>query len=120
MSKEETYRQELIRLGVWQDAFEGELHQLCILERELSRTMKAWKATAADGKNPSVLDPHYKVITQQRSDILSHRESLGLTPKGLQRLRKSSSEQGGAGDGIGQKLDDLMAAVGGYDVVGSG
>lgn len=57
MAKEDTYRQELVRLGVWQDAFEGELHQLCILERELSRTMKAWKATAADGKIPACWIP---------------------------------------------------------------
>lgn len=120
MSKEAEYRRQMEDLGVWQDAFSAEVHQLAIMERELSRTMRAWKATAKDGGSPSVLDPHYPIIVRMRSDILTHRESLGLTPKGLRRLKKGAVvEAATAADGIGQKLNDLMAQVRSYDTVGS-
>lgn len=119
VKKEDQYRQQLEELGVWQDAFAEEVHQLAIMERELSRTMKAWKATAEDGKSPSVLDKHYAVIVKQRADILAHRESLGLTPKGLQRLRRGMVSNPDTGDDFGSRLDALMAQVGSYDKVSS-
>ena len=84
MGKEQTYKDQLSELGVYNPAFDGEIRQLCILERELSRTMKAWKATAKDSDTPpSVLDPLYASIQAQRRDILAHRDALGLTPKAL-------------------------------------
>lgn len=88
-TKEQRYIDELIELGVYVPAFRDEVHQLCILERELSRAMKEWKATAEDGCAPSVLDPCYDTISKLRRDILAHRDALGLTPKGLQRLRRA-------------------------------
>lgn len=88
MGKEQTYKDQLSELGVYNPAFDGEIRQLCILERELSRTMKAWKATGKDSDTPpSVLDPLYASIQAQRRDILAHRDALGLTPKDLKRLR---------------------------------
>lgn len=91
MSKENDYKAQLEDLGVYTPAFDGEIHTLCILERELSRTMKAWKATAPKGESPSATDPLYDVICRQRRDILTHRDALGLTPKALQRLRKAAA-----------------------------
>ena len=88
-TKEQRYIDELTELGVYVPAFRDEVHQLCILERELSRAMKEWKATAEDGCAPSVLDPCYDTISKLRRDILAHRDALGLTPKGLQRLRRA-------------------------------
>lgn len=87
-SAEVKYTEALESLGIYDPAFAGEIHQLCILERELSRTMKLWKATAPEGKAPSPTDPLYAVITQQRRDILAHRDALGLTPKALKRLQR--------------------------------
>ena len=87
-SAEAKYTEALEALGIYDPAFDGEIHQLCILERELSRTMKLWKATAPEGKAPSPTDPLYAVITQQRRDILAHRDALGLTPKALKRLQR--------------------------------
>ena len=78
MTKEQQYKQQLIDLGVYSPAFDAEIHTLCILERELSRTMKAWKATAPPGGAPLATDPLYDVITKQRRDILTHRDALGL------------------------------------------
>lgn len=88
MTKEQQYAAALEALGVYDPAFDGEIHQLAILERELSRTMKQWKATAPDGTAPDPTDPLYAVITQQRRDILAHRDALGLTPKALKRLQR--------------------------------
>lgn len=89
MSRETEYRAQLTALGIWDEAFTPALHQLCILERELSRAMKEWKATAEPNAAPSVLSPTYEQIQKLRRDILANRESLGLTPKSYLRLKKA-------------------------------
>ena len=91
MSKESTYIRQLQDLGVYDPAFDPAIHMLCIQERELSRAMKAWKATAADGAAPLITDPLYQEISRLRRDILARQDALGLTPKGLQRLRKNAA-----------------------------
>ena len=89
MSKEDVYKKQLQELGVYNPIFDGEIHQLCILERELARARKAWKATAPNPKAaPNFTDPHYEIIRGLERDILQHRDALGLTPKALARLRK--------------------------------
>lgn len=92
MAKEQVYKQQLMDLGVYDPAFDPAIHVLCIQERELSRAMKAWKATAP-GKDsaPSITDPLYTEISKLRRDILARQDALGLTPKGLQRLRKNAA-----------------------------
>lgn len=89
MAKEEIYKQQLQDLGVYDPAFDPAIHVLCIQERELSRAMKAWKATAAKDQAPLITDPLYQEISKLRRDILARQDALGLTPKGLQRLRKN-------------------------------
>ena len=91
MSKEETYKQQLESLGVYDPAFDPAIHILCIQERELSRAMKAWKATAEGDQPPLITDPLYQEISKLRRDILARQDALGLTPKGLQRLRKNAA-----------------------------
>lgn len=91
MAKEQTYKQQLIDLGVYDPAFDPAIHILCIQERELSRAMKAWKATAAKDAAPLITDPLYAEISKLRRDILARQDALGLTPKGLQRLRKNAA-----------------------------
>lgn len=92
MSKEQQYRQQLENLGVYDEAFDPAIHVLCIQERELSRAMKAWKATAPSKNDaPSITDPLYAEISKLRRDILARQDALGLTPKGLQRLRKNTA-----------------------------
>lgn len=93
MSKEADIRNQLTALGVYDPAFDAEIHTLCVMERELSRAMKAWKASAPDKNSaPSVESPLYEIICKMRRDILQHRDSLGLTPKALQRLRRSAQQ----------------------------
>ena len=117
-SKEKVYADQLKALGVYDPAFDGAIHTLCILERELSRTMKAWKATAVDKNTaPSVTDPLYSAILQQRREILTYRDALGLTPKGLQRLKGKKSDDAGtkSKNDIGSKLDAICTKVMAYD-----
>ena len=94
MAKETQYKQQLQALGVYDPAFDPAIHVLCIMERELSRAMKAWKATAAKNEAPSITDPLYTEISKLRKDILARQDALGLTPKGLQRLRRQANPQG--------------------------
>ena len=90
-SKETTYKLQLESLGVYDPAFDPAIHVLCIQERELSRAMKAWKATApGKDESPLITDPLYAEISKLRRDILARQDALGLTPKGLQRLRKNA------------------------------
>lgn len=91
MAKEQVYIQQLQDLGVYDPAFDPAIHVLCIQERELSRAMKAWKATAAKDQAPLITDPLYQEISKLRRDILARQDALGLTPKGLQRLRKNAA-----------------------------
>ena len=90
-SKEAIYRQQLESLGVYDPAFDPAIHVLCIQERELSRAMKAWKATVSKDQAPLITDPLYQEISKLRRDILARQDALGLTPKGLQRLRKNAT-----------------------------
>ena len=85
MTREQIYTAQLKDLGVWHPAFVPAVRTLADLEREHQKTKKAWRAGGA--AFDSVL---YPVIERQRRDILAHRESLGLTPKGLRRLKASS------------------------------
>lgn len=91
MSKEAIYRQQLESLGVYDPAFDPAIHVLCIQERELSRAMKAWKATVPKNQAPLITDPLYQEISKLRRDILARQDALGLTPRGLQRLRKNAA-----------------------------
>lgn len=118
MTKEQIYTAQLTELGVYEPAFDGAIHTLCILERELARTMKAWKATSADkNQAPSTADPLYAAILQQRREILTWRDALGLTPKGLQRLKGKRRDDGTekSKDNISSKLDAICAKVKAYD-----
>lgn len=90
MAKEQEYKQQLIELGVYNPAFDSVIHMLCIQERELSRAMKAWKATAAPKEAALITDPLYGEIAKLRRDILARQDALGLTPKALQRLRRQN------------------------------
>ena len=104
-SKEAIYTQQLMDLGVYKPAFDGAIHMLCIQERELSRAMKAWKATAPDKNTPpSITSELYTQIRRLRQDILQWQDSLGLTPSGLKKLLgKEAAVSSGT-----VKLEDLL------------
>lgn len=71
--------------------------------------VKSWKAAGspvtdetANGSPTS--DKTLDAITRLRRDILSHRDALGLTPKGLHRLRRTGAAEPEDKDGQGTVL----------------
>lgn len=90
MTREQVYKAQLKRLGIYDEAFDPEISTLAQLERELSRMKKAWKKTAPKGQAPSVTEPIFTEIRKTRAEILTHRETLGLTPKSLRKLNRAA------------------------------
>ena len=94
MTKEEKVRGQMIALGTWNEAFTPMVHSLCVLERETSRIRDAWKRTAPPGKAPSAMDPHYALIRSNEREIAAMRDALGLTPRGLRRIKGLGTSEG--------------------------
>lgn len=118
MNREQVYKSQLESLGIYDPAFDPEIKTLAQMERELTRTQKEWKACAeAAGREKSVLDPFYAVIQTQRREILQHRESLGLTPKALRRLKGAKSTTGPESEKsqIAKRLDAIADLVRSYE-----
>lgn len=116
MSREADYAEQLRALGIYEPAFDPAIKQLCQQERELSRVNKAWHATVPKGQTPSVLDKHYEVMQKLRAEISEQRDILGLTPRGLQKLRGKPKGDGTvAGETISRKLDLLLEKVSAYE-----
>lgn len=92
MTREQKYIEQLQEMGIYQPAFEPEIRMLAMMERELQRMVKAWKAAGSPITDETVQgsptsNKMLDAINAMRRDILSHRDALGLTPKGLHRLR---------------------------------
>lgn len=115
-TREKTYTEQLQALGIYDPAFDPEIKALATLEREWTAAKKAWAATAPPGGKPSFLDPHYAVIQNLRREILTHRETLGLTPKSLRKLRGAPEPPATAQDLIGEKLSAIAQRVGAYEL----
>ena len=112
MTREEAYTKQLTDLGIYDPAFLPEIKQLAQLERELTRAKKAWSNTAPNGEAPSFEDPHYAIIRQLRSEILQHRDALGLTPKAFQRLRgKAAPDDSGSAASGTRALSAILSSL---------
>lgn len=114
MTREEKYKAQLIALGIWEDAFAPLVEDLAKAERRRTRIEKAWSATAPVGGKPSFLDPHYQLLAQLDRVILAYRETMGLTPKALRKLRGAAAEPVPQ-DLIADRLDAIVARVSAYD-----
>lgn len=116
MTREQKYREQLTELGIYQELFEPEIHTLAALERDLQRLNKRWKADGCptvdtSGRGPATSDKTLDAIMALRKEILAHRDALGLTPKGLKRLKReqfeATTEQGSAVDTSGEAANVL-------------
>lgn len=118
MTREQIYTEQLIALGVWEDAFAPVVKDLAKLERRRTRLEKDWSATVPKGGKPSFLDPLYDKLTQLDREILAYREALGLTPKALRKLRGVPTAASGpsAQEEISARLDRLLGVCEGYTV----
>lgn len=98
MTKEDKIREQMISLGTWNEAFSPMVHSLCVLERETGRIRAEWKKTAPPGRAPSAMDPHYNVIRSNEREIAAMRDALGLTPRGLRRIKGLGTSEGSGED----------------------
>ena len=120
MTREDKYKAQLVELGIYQEAFDPVIKDLCQAERRRTRAQNEWsakaKAEAADrGEDPaktkpSFLDDLWGVICDLDKSIMVYREALGLTPKALRRLRGQPTAAAGptAADEISAKLDRML------------
>lgn len=112
MTREEKYRKQMKALGIYEEIFEPEISTLCQIERELQMAKKAWSKSAPPGGKPSVDSDLYGIIQKMRAEVLQHRDALGLTPKGLHRLRGVQMADGpDQKDLIAAKLDRIAESV---------
>ncbi len=112
MTREQKYTEQLKALGVWQEAFAPEVHTLAMMERDLQRMVKAWKAAGSPVTDETATgtptsNKMLDAITALRRDVLAHRDALGLTPKGLHRLRRGA----GAGTGDEERPDNVLTLI---------
>lgn len=70
MAKEQQYIQQLTDLGVYDPAFDGAIHVLCIQERELSRASPAQMLAVAE-------------------DVMGHTGGIGLYSWGIHVDKRS-------------------------------
>ena len=110
-SLEVQYTEQLQELGVYRPAFDPEIKTLCQLEREYRRLDKAWR------EDPDYTSKLYESRQKLRREILEHRDSLGLTPKGFKRLRPDVSDAGSAGTEhpFGRLLSEIAAKCAQYE-----
>ena len=102
MTLEQKYTEQLQELGVYRRAFDPEIKTLCQLEREYRRLDKAWR------QDPDYTSKLYESRQKLRREILEHRDSLGLTPKGFKRLRPEDRPEG---SGTDHPYASVLAAI---------
>jgi len=126
MTLEDKYKKQLQELGVYRQAFDPEISLLCQMEREHRRILRAWKEACEkengrDEKGNVILDychPLRGKVEKLRADILTHRDSLGLTPKGFKRLRPENKDTDAAAGEVhpfGQLLAEITARCSQYE-----
>ena len=93
--KEAQYRARMEALGIWDEAFAGAVHDLCMMERDQAKTRTAWReALKDDVKAAAALS---ELLMAQDRAIQAMRAALCLTPKALQTVQKNFGAQGPAG-----------------------
>ena len=117
-SREAKIKARMVEMGIYYPAFDDAIDSLAILERELSRARKEWKASKKpEEKHPSFSDPHYAIISDMEASIFKMRDALGLTPKGLQKLKGTAGPNSGTEtNSVNHALDKLEELVGGYEL----
>ena len=121
-TREQTYTKQLQSLGVYNPAFAPLINDLGEAERQRQRAYKEWRAEAKAARGPRAKPDFgsalWSVIDGLDKKILSYRETLGLTPKALRRVRGADAPEVASGDspdGIAKRLDAILARAEEYD-----
>lgn len=93
MAREQLIADKMREAGTYDPIYDEEIHVLAGMERDLKRALSRWKAKAErGGEDGDFNSPLWPVVQSLRKDVLSHYDSLGLTPKGMKRLRAGGGE----------------------------
>lgn len=90
MTREQTIKSQLQAMGTYDAAFDAEIHILAGMERDLRSAQKLWREQTREGGSKFESES-WPVIERLRKDILTHYDALGLTPKGMKRLRAAGT-----------------------------
>lgn len=108
MTKEQVYRQQMTEAGTWEDIYVPALHELCMMEREETRILKEWKKKYNSDPNAPIVP----VLFSLRRDILAYRNSMGLTPAAMKKIKNRKAD---AGVSASKRLDDVLTRLAGGD-----
>lgn len=117
MTREQKYVEQMKQLGIYQEIFSPEIRTLAALERDLQRLTKRWKEDGCPTVDqsrragPATSDKTLDAIMSLRKEILAHRDALGLTPKGLNRLKVKISDDGAQTKTDGQQPATILELV---------
>lgn len=93
MKREDAIANKMREAGTYDPIYDEEIHVLAGMERDLKRAMSRWKGKVErGGEDGDFNSPLWPVVQSLRKDVLSHYDSLGLTPKGMKRLRAGGGE----------------------------
>lgn len=93
MKREDAIADKMREAGTYDPIYDEEIHVLAGMERDLKRAMSRWKGKVeCGGEGGDFNSPLWPVVQSLRKDVLSHYDSLGLTPKGMKRLRSGGGE----------------------------
>ena len=116
MAREDTIRESMRAVGVYNEIFEPAIKTLAKTERQLSRAEKEWRAQGGKmvaelvnktGAAYTAKDPYWTAVEQLRKDVQAMRNQLGLTPTGLNKARSRGAEM----PGKLSKIEALLAAA---------
>lgn len=117
MTREQKYVEQMKQLGIYQEIFDPEIRTLAALERDLQRLTKRWKEDGCPTVDqsrragPATSDKTLDAIMSLRKEILAHRDALGLTPKGLNRLKVSPATDQAAPAASGDRPATILELV---------
>lgn len=93
MTREQLITEKMREAGTYDRIYDEEIHVLAGMERDLKRALSQWKKPKDKGGDGGDFGTAlWPVVQQLRKDVLSHYDSLGLTPKGMKRIRAGSGE----------------------------
>lgn len=108
MTREQLIAEKMREAGTYDPIYDEEIHVLAGMERDLKRALSQWKKPVYKGGDGGDFNaPLWPVVQALRKDVLAHYDSLGLTPKGMKRLRAG----GGETDGDARTASPVLSAT---------
>ncbi len=121
MTREQMIKTKMQEAGTYDHIYDEEIHVLAGMERDLKRALSRWKSPAERGGDAGDFGAAlWPVVQQLRKDVLAHYDSLGLTPKGMRRLKSAVAPDGAAQQGGSSQTSELLDRLADLAAVNAG